>query len=114
MAFARRMFAGNAAQTTLASGITSGATTFSVVSGGGANCPSGGSGNFYVVIDRGLSTEEKILCSSRTTDTFTVAGSGRGVDGTTALAHSPTAIVEHCVTAVDMDEANNAVNQTIG
>lgn len=79
------------------------------------NWPTGASGNpFYIVIDRGLATEEKILCSSRAGNTLTVYTSGlttgRGADGTLITAHSNNASVEHVFTATDADEANLHVN----
>lgn len=79
------------------------------------NWPTGASGNpFYIVIDRGLATEEKILCSSRAGNTLTVYTSGlttgRGSDGTLITAHSNNAAVEHVFTATDADEANAHVN----
>jgi microcystin-dependent protein len=71
-------------------------------------------GNFYVAIDLGLATEEKVLCASRTGATITVAGSGRGADGTAAVAHSAAATVHHVGTALDFDEANQTVKATLG
>ena len=79
------------------------------------NWPTGvGGRNFYIVIDRGLASEEKILCSSRTGNTLAVftdgISNGRGSDGTTITAHSNNAAVEHVFTATDADEANAHVN----
>ena len=69
---------------------------------------------FYIVIDRGLANEEKILCSSRTGNTLAVfndgISTGRGADGTTVTGHSNNAVVEHVFTATDADEANAHVN----
>ena len=79
-----------------------------------SNYPTGSSGPFYIVVDRGQVTEEKILCESRTNNTITVYDtglvSGRGADGTTVLSHSIGAEVEHVFTATDADEANAHVN----
>lgn len=111
--YARRDFAGAAPATTLSSDITASSTTISVADGTGY--PTGSGGNFFIVVDRGLSTEEKILCSSRSGNTFTVvATTGRGADETSASAHSSGAAVEHPGTKTDFDEANYAVNQTVG
>jgi hypothetical protein len=79
-----------------------------------ANWPTGSPGPFYIVVNRNLPTEEKILCSSRTGNTITVYSSGlstgRGADGTTISAHSIGAEAEHVFTATDADEANAHVN----
>jgi hypothetical protein len=75
-------------------------------------------GNFYVCIDRGLASEEKILCSSRSGNNLTVFSNGlttgRGADGTSITAHSNNAAVEHVFTATDADEANSHVNASTG
>ena len=80
--------------------------------------PTGVSYPFYIVIDRGTSSEEKILCSSRTGNiisVYNVGGtSGRGADGTSVTAHNANAVVEHVFTATDADEANAHVNATTG
>ncbi len=112
VAFSRRDFEGAAAATTLSSGISSGATTFVIASAAG--WPDASNGDFFVVIDRGTASEEKIRCSALVGTTVTVQTSGRGNDGTSASSHSSGAAVEHCLTALDLDEANNAVKQTLG
>ena len=75
------------------------------------NWPTGTGGRpFYVVIDRGLSSEEKILCESRSGNTLTVFDDGisigRGADDTSITAHASNAVIEHVFTATDADEAN--------
>lgn len=104
---ARRAYGGGAAATTLAGGITSGSTSFTVTDA--STWPSGNP--FSIVIDRGLAGEEKLLVT-RSGNTITV--SSRGYDGTTAAAHSSGATVEHCGTATDFDEANSHVNASTG
>lgn len=78
------------------------------------NWPTGSVGPFYVVIDRGLGTEEKILCSSRAGNVLTVYDDGvtigRGADDTSIAAHNTNAVIEHVFTATDADEANLHVN----
>src|SRR5438128_769675 len=101
---------GAAPTTHLLTGIGSGDTSFTVVSGGGTGYPTGGSGNFVVDIDRGTASEEKILCSGRSTDVFTVATSGRGYDQTSPAAHSGGATVDQVMPATLADEANAHVN----
>ena len=100
-----REYAGNAKRTTLSSDITASSTSIS-----GAdftNWPTGSPGNFFIVIDRGLSNEEKVLCSSRSGNTLTVAGSGRGADSTAAASHTAGAFIEHGLTATDIREVND-------
>ena len=79
------------------------------------NWPTGVSGRpFYVVINRGSVSEEKILCSSRSSNTLTVYNDGitigRGADDTSITSHSINAVIEHVFTATDADEANAFVN----
>lgn len=79
------------------------------------NWPTGVAGRpFYVVIDRGTISEEKILCSSRSSNTLTVYNdgitTGRGADDTSITSHSINAVIEHVFTATDADEANAHVN----
>lgn len=99
----RRQYSGNAPATTLSSGIDNSTLTIPLTSGTGY--PDGSVGNFYIVIDRGISTEEKILCDTRATNTITALT--RGTDGTSAFAHSSGAAVEHVWTKTDADEANS-------
>lgn len=79
------------------------------------NWPTGtGSRPFYIVVNRGKSTEEKILCSSRAGNIITVYDdgitNGRAADDTSITTHSASSIVEHVFTATDADEANAHVN----
>ncbi len=79
------------------------------------NWPTGVGGKpFYIVIDRGLASEEKILCTSRSGNVLTVFNdgltTGRGSDDTAVTAHNNNAVVEHVFTATDADEANAHVN----
>lgn len=100
----RREYAGNAPPRTLTSGIDNAATSIAISDGTG--WPTGAVGPFFVVIDKGLTTEEKVKIQSRTGNTLAVAASGRGVDGTSAASHSAGAAVEHVLTAIDASEAN--------
>lgn len=110
--YTRRDFYGAAVATTISSGISSGDTSFSLAATTG--WPTGSAGDFFVVLDRGTANEEKIRCASRTSGTVTVQTSGRGSDGTSAVGHSSGATAEICLTALDLDEANYAVVQTVG
>lgn len=104
-------FTGNAPATRLSGSLASGVTTtFSVITGGGTGYPTGATASFVVVVDRGTSLEEKILCSGRSGDVFTIAGSGRGYDDTTAQNHAAQAVVEHALDSATVEEANAHVN----
>lgn len=113
MTYEVRTFAGNAADTTLASPLTAGGLTINLASGTGVNYPAGPA---YIIVDYdSASNVEKIRYTSRSGDTLTVpASNGRGVDGTVALAHASGAKVRHCWTATDAQEANRAAFYTIG
>ena len=104
----RRSYAGGAAATSLAVAMAAGDPQLTVASGTG--WPTGGFGPFFVVIDPGLASEEKVLCSSRTNEVLYITT--RGADGTTAQGHSIGAVVQHVWTATDADEANAHVNAT--
>ena len=100
----RREYKGAAAPAKLSSAITSSTTTITIDTTSG--WPDGSVGPFFIVIDRGTSSEEKVKCSSRSGNAVTVAVSGRGADGTSAVAHAVNATVEHCITASDLDLVN--------
>ena len=110
-AFLRRTYDGGGTTTTLASAMGAFDTSFAIFSSTGwpGTLP-GSSSGFIVVIDRGLITEEKILCSGNSGTTVSVATSGRGYDGTSATAHAASAIVSLCAGAIDLDEANQVTN----
>lgn len=102
-AVTRRSYAGAAPACTLTSGITSGDTTASLT-GTVTNWPTTAGGPFHMVIDPGLSTEEKVLVGSRSTGSL--SSITRGVDGTTAVSHSAGATCYPVFTATDANEAN--------
>lgn len=96
----RRKYKGNATATTISAGLSSGAT--SCVIGSGTGWPT--SGPFYVVVDPGLSSEEKILVGS--ISGTTISSLTRGVDDTTDQNHAAGCSIYPVFTAVDADEAN--------
>lgn len=100
----RHEHVGAAVLTTLNASMSVGDTSFNIVANTG--WPTGAVGTFYVVIDAGTADEEKVLCSAQSAGTVTVAGSGRGADGTTAKAHTSGRPVRPCWTAQESDEAN--------
>jgi hypothetical protein len=61
---------------------------------------------FVVVVDRGLATEEKILCSAIAGTTVTVGQ--RGFDGTSGQIHgaAPNNSIMHILDSVTVDELN--------
>ena len=101
MAKTRRAYSGNAASTTLTSGIGTEANP-SITITSSTGWPSGAP--FYVVIDPGTSAEEKLLVT-RSSTTLTVSGS-RGADDTSNSSHSAGAVIYPVFTAVDANEAN--------
>ena len=104
MAYAtRRAYAGASATCTLAASIASGDTS-ATLTGTVTAWPDTANGSFYMVIDPGLSTEEKILVGSRSTTAL--SSITRGVDGTSAAAHTSGATCYPVFTAVDADQAN--------
>jgi len=102
-AVTRRSYAGAAPACTLTGSITSGDTSASLT-GTVTAWPTTAGGPFHMVIDPGLSTEEKVLVSSRSTGSL--SSITRGVDGTTAVSHSAGATCYPVFTATDADEAN--------
>lgn len=118
MSNARKEWVGIAPQTTLASTFSASTpaagATFTVTSGTGY--PTGAyTGGFVIVLDRGTAAEEKVLCSARSGNTFTVGTSGRAWDGTTASAHGggvTNGTVEHCVDADTLTDLSGHVYDT--
>lgn len=103
----RRSYSGASTACTLASSITSGDTSASLT-GTTVAWPSTASGSFFMVIDPGLSTEEKVLVGSRSDGSL--SSITRGVDGTTAASHSAGATCYPVFTAVDADQANKVAS----
>jgi hypothetical protein len=87
--------------TTLSANISNSASSISVADG--STFPSG-TNPFVIVIDRGSTSEEKILISSRSSNTFTV--DTRGYDGTTAVAHTSGSFVDHVLDASVIQDMN--------
>lgn len=110
MAFARIQHAGGAITSALNADIASSDTSLVLTTSTG--WPDGSVGPFYLVIDPGTAAEEKIEATSRSTNTL--SGLTRGVDGTTAAAHSAGAVIQHIFTAVEADEANKTSHSTMG
>ena len=106
-----RKYSSRSQQTTLTSAITSGDLTMLV--GNGANLLASVNfsvaGTFTVVIDPDTALEEIVDVTARSTNTLTIE---RGINGSTAVAHSAGAIVRHMVIGRDLQEANDHTENT--
>lgn len=108
MAYAtRRSYAGAAPACTLTNSITSSDTT-ATITGDTTNWNNTANGPFYMVIDPGLSTEEKVLVGTRSGSSL--SSITRGVDGTTGAAHNAGATCYPVFTATDADQANKVAS----
>ena len=101
-------------ETTLASGISNSATSFTVASGTGAALIQGAGfvngDQFTVAIDPDTANEEIVFVTAVASDTFTIT---RGRAGSTAIAHSAGAAVKHVLTSDDLDYFNDGVAPSI-
>lgn len=105
---------GAAVPTTLVTGINSTDVAFTIAANTG--WPTSGVGNWYVVLEPGTSSEEKVLCASQSAGVVNVAGGvgGRGVDGTVAKAHTAGSTIRLCWTAAEADAANEHASLVSG
>jgi hypothetical protein len=111
MAKTRRAYTGGAASTTTSAAIaSSGTTSFTITAYTGWPY---GADPFSVVVEPGTANEEKMLVvrSGSTDTTVSVystpsVAANRGIDGTSAVAHSSGATIYPVFTALDADEAN--------
>jgi hypothetical protein len=106
--YARRSFAGGAVATTIPTGMGSSDTSFTLAASTGWSFAN----DFFVVVDRGLSSEEKIECTGIAGLVVSVAV--RGADDTSAQAHVAGCTVQVCHVAQDDDEANQVVSAVLG
>lgn len=121
MAYSRKSYVGGAPAAKLSGALNAGVLTMTLTNTTAAWSGLGGTGGtslpFYLAIDPGLSTEEKIEVTS--TDINWASGTVsltivRGQDGTTDQYHADQAVVAPVMTATDLDEANYAVTETVG
>jgi hypothetical protein len=107
-----RKYSSRSQQTTLASAITSGDLTMTVISGSqlmGGKTPAL-TETYTVVIDPDTANEEIVDISNYSSgNTLTIT---RGRDGSTAVAHSAGAAVRHMVIGRDLQEANDHIENT--
>lgn len=101
----RRYYSSIARRTTLAADVNSSATTILVAATTGF--PS--SKPFTLVIDVDTASEEIVTVTAASGTTLTVT---RGVDGSTAVAHTTGAVIAHQITARDVDEPNAHIDAT--
>ena len=113
----RRDYTGGAQPAALTTALGGSTADLTIICDDLTGWPDGTGGKpFYVVIDRGTASEEKILCSTRAANTIAVYNNGidngRAADDTSITSHSVNAVIEHIFTATDADEANLHVNTT--
>jgi hypothetical protein len=105
----RREIKGNAISTTLYGQLNAG--DGSIVVSDGSSFPVGSvSIPFVITVDRGTSSEEKILISDRSVNTLTVLS--RGYDGTTDVVHLSGSTVDHVLDATSLQDMNTTVYDT--
>lgn len=93
-----RFYSSTFVQTSLASGISAGATSFNVgVTTGAPGTP------FIISVDQNSASEELMLVTNVSGLTYTVT---RGVGGTSAVSHSTGASVVHVMYAQDLTDAS--------
>lgn len=98
----RREFSGAVEETSLTSSISD--TDLSITVDDGSSYPDGSVNPFVIVINKGMLTEEKVLCSSRVANV--ISASQRGYDGTSASAHSAGQKVDHVLDAAAAQSMN--------
>jgi hypothetical protein len=112
MAKTRRAYTGGAVSTTTTSSIAaSGTTSFTITAGTGWPY---GSDPFYIVVEPGTASEEKILVTRTGVSDTTLniaSDSVRGLDGTAAVSHGSGVTTFPVFTAVDADEANELTSK---
>jgi hypothetical protein len=109
-----RKYSSRAQQTTLAFSITSADTNVTVVSGAnlmGGKTPAVGE-TYTVVIDPDTALEEIVDITNYSSPSNSLTILTRGVDGSSAVAHSAGAIVRHMVIGRDLSEANTHIENT--
>lgn len=98
-----RLFSSISVETTLASGISNSATSFTVAAGTGSALLGGvtiNSGDqFTLALDPDTQNEEIVFATAVASDTFTVT---RGQAGSSAVTHSAGATVKHVLTGDDL------------
>jgi hypothetical protein len=100
-----RKYSSISVETTLASGISSSATTMTVATGtgsalmGGVTLTAGNVDIFTVALDVDTQNEEIVYVTNVSSDTLTIV---RGQAGTSAISHTGGATVKHVLTSADL------------
>ena len=108
-----RQYSSTSVETTLASTISSTATTMTVASGTGSTLLGGvtlGAGNvdqFTVAIDPDTTNEEIVFVTAASSDTLTIV---RNRAGTSGVQHSSGATVKHVLTSDDLNAFKAAIS----
>ena len=116
--YSRNTYVGGGSPSTLSSDPSTGSTLN--INGPLTGWSNLSTGNFFAVLSYGLSNEEKVYIPAgsynwSTVGVITINNVVRGVDDTTAVAHSETnPTIRPCLTATDLKEANYVVSETVG
>jgi hypothetical protein len=108
-----RQYSSISVETTLASTISSSATTMTVAAGtgsallGGVTLAAGNVDQFTVAIDPDTTNEEIVFITASSTDTFTIV---RARSGTSGVQHSAGATVKHVLTSDDLNAFKAAIS----
>ena len=111
-----RQYSSISVETTLASTISSTATTMTVASGtgtallGGVTLAAGNVDQFTVALDPDTTNEEIVFITAASTDTFTIV---RARAGTSGVTHSAGATVKHVLTSDDLDAFKASISPVV-
>ena len=111
-----RLYSSISVETTLASGISSTATSMTVATGtgstllGGVTLAAGNVDQFTVALDPDTINEEIVFITAVSSDTFTIV---RARAGTSGISHSGGATVRHVLTSDDLNYFNNGVDNAV-
>jgi hypothetical protein len=117
-AYSVNSYTGGAPTAVLTSGIATTDTVFTISSTTSGWNPLGTTGGFNLALNYGAVGEEKVYVPSGTytwaSGAVTLSGVVRGIDNTTPASHPTNSVVAFISTAVDFQEANLLVSQTLG
>lgn len=111
-----RRFSSTSVETTLATGISTSATSITVATGtgttlmGGVTLSGGNVDQFTIAIDPDTAQEEIVFVTAVSSDTLTIL---RNRAGTSAIAHSGGATVKHVLTSDDLNYFTTGVDSAI-
>jgi hypothetical protein len=111
-----RKFSSTSIETTLATGLSTSATSITVATGtgstlmGGVTLAGGNVDQFTIALDPDTALEEIVFVTAVSSDTLTIV---RGRAGTSAIAHSGGATVKHVLTSNDLDYFNTAADTAL-